>query len=33
VFLEDGLDGASMQRITELSGVSKARLFMRGYAP
>ena len=24
VFLEDGFDGASMQRITALSGVSKA---------
>jgi TetR/AcrR family transcriptional regulator, mexJK operon transcriptional repressor len=27
VFLEDGLDGASMQRITELSGVSKATVY------
>lgn len=27
VFLEEGLDGASMQRITELSGVSKATVY------
>jgi TetR/AcrR family transcriptional regulator, mexJK operon transcriptional repressor len=27
VFMEDGFDGASMQRITELSGVSKATVY------